>query len=68
MHFGGLCDDLGPAQYAFFMEMDEEDASAVGSSEIPDVNEGTCPYLQTAAQAQSILKSDRAQFFSIGWS
>ena len=32
------------------------------------VNEGSCPYLQTAARAQSILNSDRAQFSSIGYS
>jgi hypothetical protein len=89
-----LCDDPGLAQYAFFMEMDEEDAGVAGCSALADVrgrseidprdldadpscppaslvmlprivNEGTCPYLQTAAEAQSILKSDRAQVSSI---
>ena len=89
-----LCDDPGLAQYAFFMEMDEENAGVAGCSALADVrgrseidppdlhadascppaslvilprivNEGTCPYLQTAAQAQSILKSDRAQVSSI---
>ena len=89
-----LCDDPGLAQYAFFMEMDEEDAGVAGCTALADVrgrseidprdldadplcppaslvmlprivNEGTCPYLQTAAQAQSILKSDKAQVSSI---
>ena len=90
---GGLCDDLGLAQYAFFMEMDEDNADAVASSELDDVrgrsgidpqdletdpscpasfavlpryvNNGTSPYLQTAAQLHSMLKSDRAQVSSM---
>ena len=94
MHFGGSSDDDGLAQYAFFMEMDDGDAGAAGSSELAHVrdrseidnrdleadascqpasvvtrprcvNDGTCPYLLTAAQLQSIIKSDRAQVSSM---
>ena len=106
MHVGGLCDDLGLAQYAFFMEMemDEDDAEAVASSELAGVrgrseidpsaplsvscvvqdleseasrqpaslvmlprcvNNGTCPYLHTAPQLQSMLNSNRAQVSSV---
>jgi len=32
-----LCDDPGLAQYAFFMEMDEEDAGVAGCSALADV-------------------------------
>ena len=34
----------------------------------PALYEGSCPYLQAAAQAQRILKIDRAQVSSIGCS
>ena len=88
MQVDGLCDDPGLAQYAFFMEMEQDDTGAASSSELADMrsrseidpkdleltsvvilpccgNDGTCPYLHTAAQLQSMLKSDRGQVSSM---